>query len=198
MKTLLTAALVSTTLLGSALVVSAPAFSANDGAQLPQNVQACGLNIAARFVESAPRDRFIWENRSTPAWSITSITLQLKPSIGKLIFDTQDGGTGVEVFQPFREDTGSASLNRVTKLVDGGDEMTLDFHHFEAGEDYQFSLDVDDTLTDSDLGQIRVSASEMSGATVKLVLRGPGGVITNAAMQFGDDATASVTGGTCS
>lgn len=176
-----------------ALVVEANAA----GGVLPDNVSSCGLDIAARFDEGAPVDIFRIENRSTQVWSITSATYDLTSSRGKLIFDTDEGGNGVEVFQPFKQTGGKADLRRLSNLEDGSSSMTLDFDSFEAGEDFSFSIDVDDTLKASQLGQIRVAGSEIAGARIVLALRGPGGVVTRAEMLFGDQARASVTGGTC-
>ncbi|MEL6947879.1 MAG: hypothetical protein AAFO73_09635 [Pseudomonadota bacterium] len=165
--------------------------------QLPKAVSSCGLHIDAAFREGAPVDRFSITNKSTPEWSITAVTVNLENSAGKLIFDTQDGGSGVEVFQPFRSAGGTAKLRWVSKLKDGGSLMTLDFNRFESKDSFTFSIDVDDTLKASDLGQIRVTDSEMAGATLTYVLRGPGGIITSAEADFGPKANSTLKGRAC-
>ncbi len=126
--------------------------------------ETCGVNIHARFVEGAPRDRFVIENKSTASLEIASLELDLRPSLGRLIFDTENGGDGVEVFQLFRTETGDATLDAQPTIKDGDDRMALAFTSFGAGQRYQFSIDVDDRLKNSDLGQIRVSGGEMQGA----------------------------------
>ena len=171
----------SVILFAAVLFCSGPAFASGT---LPVGVSSCGLDLRVRFVESAPRDRFTLENRSTPQWSVTSASLKLAPSAGRLIFDTEAGGTGVEAIADFREERSTAKLRRVSKLRDGGEEVTLDFSSFEAGEDFTFSIDVDDRLKQSELGQIRVRGGEIDGARVEFVLRAPGGVITAASAAF--------------
>ncbi|MEO0546835.1 MAG: aggregation factor core [Pseudomonadota bacterium] len=173
-------------------------FGHSDAATtLPKGMTSCGLDLRAEFREGAPVDRFTITNRSTPDWSIRSITLNLEPSAGKLIFDTKDGGDGVEVFQPFREAGGNADLRSISKLRDGGPVLTLDFHTFEADQSYTFSIDVDDTVKVSELGQIRVAGSEITGASLSYILRGPGGMITKAAGDFDNSARSAVTGRVC-
>lgn len=178
-------------------ITGAATMAADAQSRLPVGVSSCGLNMEARFVESAPRDRFELRNNSQSQWSITSATFDLAPSLGRLVFDTEEGGTGVEVFQPFRAESGNAKLRWLSKLSDGSSIMTLDFNRFESGDDFTFTIDVDDTLTASDLGQIRVADREIEGANVELVMRGPGGVITSATMTFGSNGTATVKGKTC-
>ena len=126
--------------------------------------ETCGVDIQARFIESAPRDRFEFVNTSSVPADIASLNLDLRPSAGRLIFDTESGGTGVEVFQLFRGEDGDAELSAAPVIKDGDDRLALAFKSFAAGQTYRFSIDVDDQLTNSDLGQIRVSGGEMQGA----------------------------------
>lgn len=130
------------------------------------NAETCGVDIQARFIEGAPRDSFVIENRSSIATEIASLTLNMRPSAGRLIFDTESGGVGVDVFQVYRGEDGDAVLARAPTVKDGDDRLTLDFDSFGAGQTYRFSIDVDDRLTNSELGQIRVSGSEMQGAAL--------------------------------
>jgi hypothetical protein len=129
-----------------------------------QAAPGCVREVSLVFTESAPRDRFEIRNDSSPGQRIQRLTLDLSPSAGRLIFDTTEGGTGVEVFQPFRTEPGEARLSRLPVVDDGSDRITLDFTRFEPGQRFRFSIDVDDRLTTSDLGQIRVSGREMEGA----------------------------------
>ena len=175
---------------------------------LPNNVPTCGLHLQASFVEGAPTDRFSIENQSQGRWSITSVTFMLDSAAGNLIFDTENGGGGVEVFQPFKEVTAtpassssSAKLRRVSNLRDGGATMNMDFTHFEPGEGYSFTIDIDDQLqasaAKSELGQIRVSAGELEGATIRFVLASLTGEIVEASTQFNASNEAVLKGQTC-
>jgi hypothetical protein len=139
---------------------------------------ACVHEVSMVFTESAPRDRFEIRNDASAGQRIQRLTLDLSPSAGKLIFDTIDGGTGVEVFQPFRVEPGEAKLKGAPVVQDGSDRLTLDFTRFEPGQRFRFSIDVDDQLTASDMGQIRVSGREMEGAVLTAVFGPPGGTGT--------------------
>lgn len=129
----------------------------------------CKTGLSVNFIESAPRDRFEIENTSQTATSVVSVQINLATSNGKLIFDTEDGGTGVEVYQPYREDSRDASLERQPVVADGAERLELAFENFPAKSRYSFSIDVDDQLVQSRLGQIRVAGSEMAGAEVTVV-----------------------------
>lgn len=121
--------------------------------------QAADCNGASlRFVESAPRDRF---ELVMGDQVLKAVTVDLRGSAGRLIFDTASGGTGVEVFQPLR-DEGGTSANDV---ADGAEVITVALREPKAGGRAAFSIDVDDRMTSSDLGQIRVTGGEMAGAT---------------------------------
>lgn len=126
----------------------------------------CGPAFSVRFIEGAPRDRFVIENTAQDGGAIDSVALDLRGSAGRLIFDTQSGGQGVEVFQPWRAEGGSAKLAAEPAVGDGDESLILLFTRFEPGQRYGFSIDVDDRLAASDLGQIRVSGGEMEGAVV--------------------------------
>jgi len=110
-----------------------------------------------RFVESAPRDRFELQVGTEP---LSAVTVDLRGSAGRLIFDTADGGTGVEVFQPLRDEGGTQAGN----VADGAEVIKVALNASAAGIRAAFSIDVDDRMTSSDLGQIRVTGGEMAGA----------------------------------
>ncbi len=111
-----------------------------------------------RFVESAPRDRF---ELVIGADALQAVSVDLRGSQGRLIFDTASGGTGVKVFQPLR-DEGGVTAGDVT---DGVEMLQVVLKDGQVGACAAFSIDVDDRLTGSDLGQIRVTGGEMAGAT---------------------------------
>ena len=78
---------------------------------LPLAAQAattCVHDVALVFTESAPRDRFEVINDSSPGQRVQRLTLDLAGSAGRLIFDTVEGGPGINVFQPFRVESGEA------------------------------------------------------------------------------------------
>lgn len=150
------------------------------------------IQIDAEFYEGAPRDRFIIKNNSSDKYSIESATLTLRGSKGRLIFDTIDGGKGVEVFQQFRSEESSAMLATKPTLKDGADTLALTFTHFDPNETYRFSLDVDDQLTNSELGQIRVSSSEMNGAQIHYVVTDMSGKKHMISAVFGNNNSAKL------
>ena len=154
--------------------------------------------LEARFIESAPRDRFVFENRSRTPVRIVDITLELAATVGRLIFDTQDGGSGVEVFQPFRTEAGEAVLAGVEAPDDGADRLVLRFERFSPGDGFTFSIDVDDRLPASELGQIRVAGSEIAGAVLLVGLNDAQGRSSRVRAVFGPEAKASAArDGTC-
>ena len=61
----------------------------------------CDVSLDVQFLEGAPVDRFVLTNGSERGIVQADVQFDLRPSAGKLIFDTQSGGTGVEVYQPF-------------------------------------------------------------------------------------------------
>jgi hypothetical protein len=134
----------------------------------------CQQQIALVFTESAPRDMFEIRNGSSKGQLIQRLVLDLAPSAGRLVFDTLAGGTGVDVFQPFRAEAGQARLADAPEVKDGADHLELTFARFDAGQRFRFSIDVDDRLTTSDMGQTRISGREMEGAVLTVVL-GPDG-----------------------
>lgn len=135
---------------------------------------ACEHEVSLAFTESAPRDLFEIRNGASKGQSIQRVTLDLAGSAGRLVFDTVEGGTGVEVFQPFRVESGDAKLSESPAVQDGSERLELVFDRFDAGQRFRFSIDVDDRLTASDLGQIRVSGREMEGALLTVVFGAPG------------------------
>ena len=126
----------------------------------------CGLVVEVVFDEGAPRDRMSIANESTTEISIDSFRIDLSSSVGGIIFDTLEGGSGVEVFQDFQVEGGDAVLSSEPVAEDGADELRLEYDTFNTGESFEFSIDVDDQLPDSDLGQIQVTGAEIAGALV--------------------------------
>ena len=157
----------------------------------------CGHTLDVRFIESAPRDRFEFVNRSGDATQVIDATVDLTGSAGELVFDTVDGGAGVEVFQPFRIEEGAALLVDSTLPEDGGERIALAFEAFGPGERFVFSIDVDDRLPSSELGQIRVAGSEITGASLTVSLASADGESISHTAVFDAEARATIAGSSC-
>lgn len=126
----------------------------------------CGVDLQVRFIEGAPVDRFVISNGSSETYPLTQVAFDLTASKGRLIFDTANGGAGVEVFQPFVSTVASVDVR------DGATGLRMPMGGLKAGGEVSFTIDVDDQLTASELGQIRVSGSEMAGAQVVFAMNG--------------------------
>lgn len=134
-------------------------------------------DITARFIESAPKDRFEITNTGCDLDSL-DLTINLATAPAGLIFDVSASGAGVEVFQPVEVVSGRVALSDVT---DGDQALALRVTAFGTGETIVISADLDDLQVSSQLGQIRVSGAEIAGATL---------VVGDSAAAFGPDATA--------
>ncbi|MEM9434422.1 MAG: aggregation factor core [Pseudomonadota bacterium] len=127
---------------------------------------AAGLSI--KFTESAPKDRFTVTNTGTCALGPTELVIDLSQSSGGLYFDTTASGAGVEVFQPFEITEGAQNILSVQPVLDGDEKVSLTLKDLEPTQSVSFTIDVDDRLENSERGQIQVTGSEISGATVNL------------------------------
>lgn len=128
----------------------------DSGADLPSVIEI-------EFVESAPKDRFVIANLGSCPLKEFILELDLSQSTGMLIFDTTATGLGVEVFQPF--EVAAGNIVQIAAGVDDGDSrLALRIADLGTGNRAIFTIDVDDTLPRGELGQIRVTGSEISGA----------------------------------
>lgn len=121
----------------------------------------CMRALTVKFVESAPRDRFDIIHTATGVL-VTGVSIDLEDSQGALIFDTAEGGSGTQVFQPFEPGEGMQGV----EVVDGAQRLDIRLADLSAGQRTGFTIDVDDRRAQSDLGQIRVTGGELSGARV--------------------------------
>ena len=174
-------------------LASAPA-NANDS--------ICGFNLESRFIESAPRDSFVFSNQSNKAWNIVTIQIDMDQSVGKLIFDTIDGGDGVEVYQPFRVSeshgaSGGAKLRSMPTPSDGDQNIVLNFSHFPQESSFSFTIDVDDQLTESELGQIRVSDGEIAGSVLSVTIDVPGAENVTLKGIYNNNSSVRITSNDC-
>lgn len=149
-------------------------------------------SIVAQFRESAPRDLFVFENTGPCAVTDLKVSVDLSGAAGGLYFDTTAAGDGVEVFQPLRMDEGEVELASAP-VRDGDTGFTLAIETLEPGDRAVVSVDVDDRMTASALGQIRVTGSEMEGARVHVTFGNH-----SASAHFGNDNRAIVPTPQCS
>ena len=133
-------------------------------------------NIEVSFKDGAPKDKFELKNTSQCNVQSIELTIDLSKSLGRLIFDTTASGKGVEVFQPFEVVIGQIKQNKDSQVSDGGEKLSLEIKEIEPNGFASFTIDVDDTLTTSELGNIRVTDNEIAGALVMIDIKGKGTV----------------------
>lgn len=134
----------------------------------PTNVFA---DIEVSFKDGAPKDRFVINNTSECSVQDIVLTIDLKNSAGGLIFDTTEMGEGIEVFQPFEVTKGQITLNTAEKVSDGDTHLSLLIKTIKANDSVSFTIDVDDTLTESQYGNIRVTDAEIKQATATVKMK---------------------------
>lgn len=125
-------------------------------------------DLVVDFSESAPKDRFTIKNDSACDLGPATITVNLAGSAGELFFDTSGAGAGVEVFQPYETVEGATHLKSASVVGDGDTRVSLRLNGLPANMAVGFTIDVDDRLENSARGQIIVTGSEISGASVSL------------------------------
>ena len=130
-------------------------------------METSSSKIEVSFIESAPKDRFIVTNKSECKIGSLTLDIDLSESTGNLIFDTTGLGAGVEVFQPFEIETGEIELISTSGVKDGDTEISVRIKNMQPGSSASFTIDVDDTLPESELGRIRVAGTEMEGGLVR-------------------------------
>ena len=157
---------------------------------------ACGAWVEVAFFET-DGDIFEIINKSQGPWAVDELTIRLTGSRGRLIFDTEDGGLGASMAQPFEPVAGEVGLEAVTPVGDGGEIIRLRFSGFTPGRRFEFVIDVDDRLDNSDYGQAVVSGDEIEGAGASVVLRLKNGRTSKARGRFGPDGRARLKGGAC-
>ena len=150
---------------------------------------AATADLAVRFDEGAPKDRFTLTNTGDCALPAMEVTLDLGTAPAGLIFDVTSAGAGVEVFQPFEMVAGGDALVELPRVLDGDNAVKLQLRGLAAGAEVAFTVDVDDTAGGR---EITVSGSEIAGAAVRMAM---GGVMQSAVMD--STARAVVPVGTC-
>ncbi|CAD0184645.1 hypothetical protein RUESEDTHA_01527 [Ruegeria sp. THAF57] len=135
-------------------------LTATFGLLVASSLQA-GVQI--RFIEGAPKDRFVLTNVGTCQVEASNVKIDLSQSAGRLIFDVTEKGAGVEVFQPLEFVEGADALRQLPSVVDGQNTIELEIASLAAGDTLAFTIDVDDTIGQR---EITVTGSEIEGATV--------------------------------
>ena len=158
-------------------------LSAVFGSALLATTLPAAADISVRFIEGAPKDRFIIENTGDCTLGSLDVSIDLGTAAVGLIFDTSSAGAGVEVFQPFEVAQGADQLADAIIPTDGDTAVELTLSGLAIEGVFAFTVDIDDTGENSELGQIRVSDSEIAGASV--TINGAEGV-------FGRDAAALI------
>ncbi|WP_170564958.1 aggregation factor core [Ruegeria atlantica] len=140
---------------------------------LPKSILAATLGLIAatslqagvqiRFIEGAPKDRFVLTNVGTCLVEASTVKIDLSQSTGRLIFDVTEKGAGVEVFQPLEFVEGVDALRQIPVVLDGQNTIELEIASLAAGDKLAFTIDVDDTIGQR---EITVTGSEIEGATV--------------------------------
>ncbi len=133
--------------------------------------QTVAAQIEVRFIESAPKDRFVIKNTGECELQNLVVEIDLSASSGRLIFDTTATGAGVEVFQPFEALEDGVKLISSAAVADGDTGLSLGIESLLPGQAVNFTIDVDDTLPASELGKTRVAGAEINGGIVRFRLR---------------------------
>lgn len=124
-------------------------------------------DVEVRFIEGAPKDRFVIRNAGACDLERAEIVIDLSGSVGALVFDTTPTGAGVEVFQPFEMVEGANALNGLPEVGDGDMAIAMSVARLGAGGTIAFTIDVDDTLGSR---AITVTDGEISGAEVRAIV----------------------------
>jgi hypothetical protein len=123
-------------------------------------------NIMVNFLEGAPKDRFVVTNTGQCSLQALQVDIDLTDTAGELIFDTTATGAGVDVFQPFEVSSGDIRLNGKARINDGDKVLSIIISSIQARASVSFTIDVDDTLANSERGMTIVSGAEIEGGRV--------------------------------
>ena len=158
---------------------------------------AFAADVTVTFDENVPTDSFRIANTSPCNATITKITIDLAGSAGGLVFDTAAGGAGVSAYQPFGVRSGQSIVTRASPVGDGDRTVKLTFSALVPGSAVEVTIDVDDRLLSSVLGQAQVSGTEIRGAEITATLLWPSGERQTASGTFGPDAVARIRARSC-
>lgn len=158
---------------------------------------ACGPRVVVSYTDSSP-DFFVIENLSAAGWTLTMMTVDLRGSTGKVIFDTDEDGPGVNASSSFfSAPSGPVRLLGVTPIKDGERALALSFESFAPKRKFSFFIDLDTQIPNAIFGQAYVADSEMAGSSIVATLRSPTGRPVKLSAIFNTDSVADTGAGGC-
>lgn len=161
----------------------------------PKAPPGCGPRVIVEYTDDDP-DYFIIKNRSPQGWSLVRLGIDLQPTSGNLVFDTDEGGEGVGGAAGFYAGTSpTVRLVGTIPAEDGGKGIALSFEGFDAGQDFNFSIDLDSLARDG--GTTWVLPQDMMGGRILATFRGPTGQEDKIDAIFDDMAEADSGAGGC-
>ena len=160
---------------------------------------ADGDLVRVEFQEKAPTDSFLITNAAScpEGVVIRTVSIDLRPAEGNLIFDTERGGAGylaAEGIEVIRGEENVASVNAVT---DGDQVLTLDLAGMVPGDRVRVAIGVDDVSRDVEGPTDDVSARELEGATTAVKLVEADGQLKSSVGIFNNIGVATVPWDAC-
>lgn len=154
---------------------------------------SANADLVVRFLEGAPKDRFVVTNSSGCTYDRGTLIIDLGTSPMGLYFDTKRGGAGQNVAQPFE----IAGLNKLEAsaepVADGAMTAKVLFSDFTPEASLEITVDVDDSVRSGPMGVQMIANNEMMGATVRAVFEDS----TAREARFDADGEARVAAPTC-
>ena len=141
-------------------------------------------DLSVRFIEGAPKDRFVFTHEGACATGPMTLTVDLSGSAAGLVFDVTGEGAGVVVFQPVDLVSGGDRVTVLPEVADGDTSLDLALSGLAPSDVVAFTIDLDDTIV---AREITVSRSEIVGAAITLTAGS-----TTATGTFGKDARTRV------
>lgn len=181
--------------IAAALAGAPPAFAQSTFQDKQIETSGCGPRVWIEYTDDDP-DYFIIKNRSPMGWTLVMLAIDLTPSTGNLVFDTDEGGKGVGGASPFYPDALSpVRLVGSIPAKDGGRTIGLQFEGFFEDRDYTFHVDLD--ALPSGIGRTWVLPADVKGAKVLATFKGPSGQNEKIDAIFDDNAEADSGAGGC-
>lgn len=160
---------------------------------LPVPFAVAGSELTVSFQEAAPKDVIVIRNATGCPLPGFELRIDLRPSAGRLLFDTTPGGAGIDLAQPFEIVEGGAMVEAFADLTDGDRIARIRFRRMDVGGQVTVNLDLDDTLPEGPLGPTLVTPEEIAGAAVFMAREG----LPEISAQFGLDGWAALPLGQC-
>ncbi len=143
------------------------------------------VGFRATFLERIRRpqsDKFTITNNSEDGIKISEVVVDLRGSRGHLFFDTLPTGPGEGVFFLLKTNDGwRTGLTSVSGLRDGGTSVRFTFDNFNAGDTFEFFIDVDSPARG--LAGDLVLGSLFAGSRVTVRFRPSSGGVTLSASK---------------